>query len=296
MSASTAPPTYSLRSVRDLLGLPARTVSRLIEGGFVKPGRGPRNEFRFSFQDVVLLRTAEQLLAAGITPRKVLKSLARLRHELPADLPLSGLRISAIGADVAVRSGGLQWDAESQQLLMDFELAPAGGAVAVITHAGVRAMGVDAADAKVEVAAEAAAISTPPPAASALAHAAAIEHSDPAAAEAAYRATIARVPESIDARLNLGALLFERGRLGDALAVYDDALARAPREARLHYNRALVLEDLQRSDDAIAAYDTCLAIAPDFADAHFNAARLHELRGRTQAALRHFSAYRRLQR
>lgn len=294
MSASAAPPTHSLKSVRELLGLSARTVSRLIEGGFVKPGRGPRNEFRFSFQDMVLLRTAEQLLAAGITPRKVLKSLARLRRELPADLPLSGLRISAVGADVAVRTGGVQWDAESQQLLMDFELAPAGAAVAVITHAGVPAGAAAAApaDDKADDAADA----RPPAPSIGLAYAAALERNDPAAAEAAYRAAIADAPDSIDARLNLGALLFEHGRLDDALAVYDQALARAPREARLHYNRALVLEDLQRPDDALAAYDACLAIAPDFADAHFNVARLHELRGRTQAALRHFSAYRRLQR
>jgi tetratricopeptide (TPR) repeat protein len=262
-----------------MLGLSAGTLTRLVDAGFVTPARGPRNEYRFSFQDVVLLRTADQLLANKIPPRKVVKALVQLRRQLPSEVPLTGLRISAVGPDIAVRQGDLQWDAESQQLLMDFEVAPAksgGGAVAFITRP------------------------TPQAAAAApeaeLAQAEALEHSDPAAAEAAYRNVIRHAADRIDAYLNLGALLYEAGRLGDALSVYEQGLARAPREARLHYNRALALEDLGRENDALAAYEACIALADDFADAHFNAARLYEQLGRKQLALRHFSAYRRLQR
>ncbi|TMH26402.1 MAG: tetratricopeptide repeat protein, partial [Betaproteobacteria bacterium] len=49
-------------------------------------------------------------------------------------------------------------------------------------------------------------------------------------------------------------------------------------------------------DSALDSYERCLAIDPRLADAHFNAARLHEQLGHAQKALRHFSAYRRLQR
>jgi tetratricopeptide (TPR) repeat protein len=277
--ASAAPHTYSLKSVREMLGLSAGTLTRLIDAGFVTPARGARNEYRFSFQDVVLLRTADQLLANKIPPRKVVKALVQLRRQLPSEAPLTGLRISAVGSDVAVRQGDLQWDAESQQLLMDFEVAPGGsaGAVTFITRTAPHA-----------------ASSAPPEAE--LAHAEALEHSDPAAAEAAYRQVIRHAPDRIDAYLNLGALLYEASRHADALAVYEQGLAKAPREARLHYNRALALEDLGRENDALAAYEACIALAEDFADAHFNAARLYEQLGRNQLALRHFSAYRRLQR
>jgi len=276
--ASATPHTYSLKSVREMLGLSAGTLTRLIDAGFVTPARGPRNEYRFSFQDVVLLRTADQLLANKIPPRKVVKALVQLRRQLPEEAPLTGLRISAVGSDVAVRQGDLQWDAESQQLLMDFEVAPGGsaGAVTFITRPTPHA-------------------AAPVPEAE-LAQAEALEHSDPAAAEAAYRHVIRHAPERIDAYLNLGALLYEAGRLGDALTAYELGLAKAPREARLHYNRALALEDLGRESDALAAYEACIALADDFADAHFNAARLYEQLGRNQLALRHFSAYRRLQR
>lgn len=280
MIASAAPQTYSLKSVREMLGLSAGTLTRLIDAGFVTPARGPRNEYRFSFQDVVLLRTADQLLASKIPPRKVVKALVQLRRQLPDEVPLTGLRISAVGPDVAVRQGDLQWDAESQQLLMDFEVTPAksgGGAVAFITRPTPQAAAAPAPDAG-------------------LAQAEALERSDPAAAEAAYRQVIRHAPDRIDAYLNLGALLYDAGRLAEALAVYEQGLARAPREALLHYNRALALEDLGRPHDALAAYEACIALADDFADAHFNAARLYEQLGRNQLALRHFSAYRRLQR
>jgi tetratricopeptide (TPR) repeat protein len=277
--ASAAPQTYSLKSVREMLGLSAGTLTRLIDAGFVTPARGPRNEYRFSFQDVVLLRTADQLLANKIPPRKVVKALVQLRRQLPDEVPLTGLRISAVGPDVAVRQGDLQWDAESQQLLMDFEVAPAkaGGAVTFIARPTPQVQPAAAPDAE-------------------LAQAEALERSDPAAAEAAYRQVIRHAPDRIDAYLNLGALLYDTGRLAEALAVYEQGLARAPREALLHYNRALALEDLKRYNDALAAYEACIALAEDFADAHFNAARLYEQLGRNQLALRHFSAYRRLQR
>jgi DNA-binding transcriptional MerR regulator len=126
--------THTLKGVRELLGLSAATVSRLVAAGFVTPSRGKRREYRFSFQDVVLLRTAHRLQAAKIPPRRIVKALASLREQLPEQLPLSGLRISAVGNGVAVREGPLQWDAESRQLLLDFEVAPAGGTVTLIAR------------------------------------------------------------------------------------------------------------------------------------------------------------------
>jgi tetratricopeptide (TPR) repeat protein len=109
-------------------------VTRLIANGFVRPTRGPRNEYRFSFRDVVLLRTAHQLQAADIPTRKIVRALQQLKSRLPSELPLSGLRITAVGSKVAVRERGSQWEAESGQLLMDFEVAAQAGSVAFVAH------------------------------------------------------------------------------------------------------------------------------------------------------------------
>ena len=91
------------RRVQAMLGLSRSVVAGLIAAGFVAPTRGARNEWRFTFRDLMLLRTAHGLQAANIPPRRILRALARLKATLPAELPLTGLRISAIGADRSSR-------------------------------------------------------------------------------------------------------------------------------------------------------------------------------------------------
>src|SRR5207344_1945193 len=109
--------TYSLRDLESMLGLSKAVLRGLIASGFVTPSRGPRREYRFTFQDVVLLRTAHGLQAARIPPRKILRSLRQLRATLPDELPLTGLRITAVGSEIAVRDGAAQWQVDSGQLL-----------------------------------------------------------------------------------------------------------------------------------------------------------------------------------
>lgn len=46
---------------------------------------------------------------------------------------------------------------------------------------------------------------------------------------------------------------------------------------------------------ALAAYGARLAVAPEMADAHCSSALIYEKLGNAQRALRHISAYRRLQ-
>lgn len=271
--------TYTLRSIREMLGLSRTVLTSFIDAGFVKPSRGPRNEYRFTFQDVVLLRTAQGLQAASIPPRKILRSLKRLKAALPRELPLTGLRITAVGSDIAVRNGSHQWEAESGQLLMDFEVAPVRGAVAFLQHA------------------PAAPDSSPADADEWFVRAEELEEAGThAQAEAAYRRALELSPAHADAWLNLGAMMCEARRCDEAIALYDEALKHCPEEPLLHFNRAIALEDKGRAREAIASYEACLRLAPDLADAHFNAARLHEQVGDAQRAVRHFSAYRRLQR
>lgn len=64
--SSTTATTFSLRRVQAMLGLSRSVVAGLIEQGFVTPTRGKRNELRFTFQDLMLLRTAHALQASKI--------------------------------------------------------------------------------------------------------------------------------------------------------------------------------------------------------------------------------------
>jgi tetratricopeptide (TPR) repeat protein len=270
---------YTLRSIQEMLGISRSVITRLIQSGFVSPARGARNEYRFGFRDVVLLRTAAALQAAEIPPRKIVASLRRLKAILPAELPLTGLRITAKGDRVAVEEGGHHWDADSGQLLMEFEAVPARGSVSLLRKPSLPASG-----AGTEKGADLFALAV------------ALEGSDPEAAEAAYRQAIKVAPERADAYLNLGAMLCEIGRCDEAAVLYQRALRRCPDEPLLHFNRAIALEDRGLLDESLASYEQCLRLAPDMADAHYNLASLHEQLGNRQKALRHLNAYRRLQR
>ena len=245
----------------------------------------------------MLLRTAVELQAARISPRKILASLRKLRAPLPAELPLTGLRITALGNDVTVREGRAQWQAESGQLVMDFELAPAKGTVAFLQRAPRPvAAPLPAPMADLRERARPYAAPLRDDAAAVFSRGEALEASDERGAEAAYRQVLALDPDHADAYLNLGALLCESKRCAEAVTLFDEALRRHPDEALLHFNRAIALEDQGRIAEALASYHTSLRLAPDLADAHYNAARLHEQIGDAKQAVRHFSAYRRLQR
>jgi tetratricopeptide (TPR) repeat protein len=269
---SSATTTYTLRRVQAMLGLSRSVVAGLIAEGFVSPARGKRGEWRFGFQDLMLLRTAFALQQSKIPPRRILRSLARLKAELPAELPLTGLRISAIGADVAVRSPQGQWQAASGQLLMDFDVvaAPVAGSVAFLERG-------DDAQAWFD-------------------RGVAAERGAPTEAEAAYLKALALAPNFEAAALNLGAMWADAGRHAELLALCDRALAQAPASALLHFNRAVALDHLERAPQAMASYERSLALDPTLADAHYNLGRLREQLGDARGALRHFSAYRRLQR
>lgn len=123
---------FGVREVEKLLRLPRRTIHGLIKAGFVSPARGPRQAYLFSFQDLIVLRTAQALAAAHIPAGRIARSLKALRRHLPASMPLSGLSIGAAGDRVVVKEGASRWQAESGRYLLAFEGDPAAGKLKVI--------------------------------------------------------------------------------------------------------------------------------------------------------------------
>jgi predicted Zn-dependent protease len=110
----------------------------------------------------------------------------------------------------------------------------------------------------------------------------------------AYERALALDPEHLAARINLGRLLHEAGRLPDAERVYRDGIARAGNDAVLWFNLGVLLEDRGRGDEAIAAYESALRADPRFADCHYNLALAYESAGNARGAIRHMGEYRKL--
>jgi tetratricopeptide (TPR) repeat protein len=254
-------------------------VRAYIATGFLRPARGPHGAYRFSFQDLVILRVAQGLLAARIPPGRVKRALSKLREQLPEGRPLTGVHIAAEGDRVVVRDGGSRWQPESGQVLFDFEVdeiveragplalrafpAP-GGAGPGLTAEDWYESGCD------------------------------LEDAAPDQAREAYRRALELDPDHAATLVNLGRLLQAAGAPGVAEAHYRRALEASPGDETAAFNLGVVLEDMGRVEEALSAYEMAATLDPSCGDAHYNAALLYERAGRGHEALRHLKAYRRL--
>jgi tetratricopeptide (TPR) repeat protein len=278
---------YGAREVARMLGLSVGQVRAWVRAGFLEPERCARGALRFSFQDLVLLRTAKGLLSARIPPRRVRSALSRLRTVLPEGRSLRGVKIIADGDRIVVGDGDARWQADSGQVLFDFDTAELARKVAPLLVRSTRAgegglRDVGAVGAAAESAADW------------YERGCDLEEAAPAEARAAYRRALELDPAHPDAHLNLGRLLHEAGDAAAAAAQYRSALASRPEDATAEFNLGVALDDLGQTDEAIAAYGRALALDPALADAHYNAARLYEKKGQAARAIRHLRTYKQL--
>jgi tetratricopeptide (TPR) repeat protein len=264
---------YGVREVERLLQLPRSTIQSLVNAGFVSPARGPRRSYLFSFQDLIVLRTAQALAAANVPPRRITKSLKELRRHLPDAMPLSGLSIGAVGDRVVVSEGASRWQAESGQYLLAFDGDPAEGSLSVIEQnaAGAAASAEDWFERGCD-----------------------LERTDAKAAREAYGQALKTDGKHLRAHINLGRSLHEAGRLAEAERVYREAIAACGSDPLLLYNLGVLLEDLGRRNEAMEAYERALHRDPRLADCHYNLALLCKALGQPRHAIRHMAQYRKL--
>ena len=226
---------YGVREVQKLLHLPRSTIRMLVEAGFVSPARGPRNAWRFSFQDLIVLRTAQALADAKVPARRIARSMKALRQQLPQAMPLSGLSIAAEADRVVVREGARRWQADSGQYLLAFETSAADGSLRVLERPAAAAAPVPEPDPQtyVERACELQ------------------EAGLHAEAEAVYREALEACGEHPVLCYNLGIVLEDLDRKIDAVTMYERALGLDPAMADCHYNLALLYEALGKAREAI---------------------------------------------
>jgi tetratricopeptide (TPR) repeat protein len=262
---------YDAKDLKRLFGLPSAAIRSLARAGHISPVRRA-GRLHYSFQDLIVLRTASALRAASIPAKRINRTLQRLRDALPPGETLNKLSLTASGDRIAVREGRLLWESDTGQYVLALDINEEQGELRVMNLRSSSAAASHSAD-------------------ELYATAFALEDNDPAAAAAAYQACLDSDAQYLDARINLGRLLHLAGRLQDAEQVYRAA---AKTEPLLSFNLAVLLEDLNREPDAILAYRESLALDPQLADAHFNLARLYERARDPQASLRHLLAYRRM--
>jgi tetratricopeptide (TPR) repeat protein len=269
---------YTAHQVEKMLSMEERELRTIVRTGLVRPGRGPRRELRFSFQDLVLLRTAHGLRQANVSAGKIRRAIGKLRARLGSEASLSGLQIAAYGDEVVVRDSKGAWHPDSGQAVFDFDVQEIASQVAPLVGDALRErrdLGELSADDWYRFGCE-------------------IEPVSPEQAIESYERAVALESGHVSAHVNLGRLLHERKDLLRARAHYEEALARDPHDATAAFNLGVLQQDRGDVPAAIEAYRRALALDDGNADAHFNLVGLYERLGQKTEALRHMLAYRRL--
>jgi tetratricopeptide (TPR) repeat protein len=268
---------YSTRQVSTFIGISKWTVYALVRAGILNPSRGARGHFVFSFRDLVILRTARNLLGSALSPRRLAQTFRSLRRQLPRETPLSALRILVDGDQVLVSERSGTWEPDSGQMLLNFSLHEIRQSLAPGRR--LQPLNVERALTATE------------------SFERALELDDLGQANEAevfYRRTLALDPRHAPALINLGRLLHTAGKLEEAEARYRAALEVNAAHGVAHFNLGVVLEDRGCLPVAIECYQAACATQPAVPDAHFNLARLYRSRGDLASAAHHLECFRRL--
>jgi tetratricopeptide (TPR) repeat protein len=269
--------TYSIRDVERVLRLSRSTVRGLIDAGFVTPLRGSRQQYQFSFQDLIVLRAARALIEAKVPRKRIRRALEDLRKHLPESVPLSGLSISAVGDRVVVRDGKAHFQVDDGQYVLGFDVSVEQGVLRVVERKPEPEPEVEAAEDAFETGLK-------------------LEATDVAAACGAYEQAVQDDPTNAAAWTNWGRLLHESNQRREAEALYRRALDACGADAVLLFNLGVLLEDQGNTLAALESYQHAIEEDPTFADCHYNLARLYEVLGKPQHAIRHLGQYRKLER
>jgi tetratricopeptide (TPR) repeat protein len=296
---------FGTADVTRIVGISAAVLRSLVRERHVSPERGARGALRFTFQDLIALRTARALTTAGLPTRRITRALRELRRHLPEQLPLSGLSIRAGGEHVIVREAGAEWEGGSGQYLLSLEVTldrrglrlsePVGASPAALRPpATTTAPASSAVPAETSRGEPPAHHSAEPEVDVELLFSEALESEDGDAASAMllYRRCLHADPRHVEARINLARLLHESGDIEAAEQLYLHASCRA--DAVAQFNLAVLLEDQARLPEAIEHYLLALALDAGLADAHYNLARLYDLQGNAPHTIRHLRAFQRL--
>lgn len=266
--------TFSARDVAAIVGISESRVRYWAQTGVVGPSERAGGRAAYSFEDLVGVRAAKELLDGGVSLQRARKNLDALRAQLGGQRPLAHVRVRSDGERVVVSGDGQPFEPLTGQLVMDFGLDELEGKLASLPAAGAPpaesawAWFVDGGDCEAR--------------------------GDDDGARAAYEKALACDPALAAAHTNLGNLHHRRGDAEEARAAYERALAIDPEQPEARYNLGNVLDDLGDRVAARVQWQQVAAVCPELADVHYNLAVAAARDGDGDEARLHLGRYLRL--
>jgi tetratricopeptide (TPR) repeat protein len=254
---------YTAEQVSRIIETPLSLVRSWLRTGLITPARVANRLAWFEIKDILQARNLSRLAASGVPASQIRSSLEQIARWLPDGEQVVG-RLDSYARSLRVRLSDGGWADPSGQRLMSFEPD------ASVTSARVSEFPLDPlADHDPLTQAEDAE-----------------DRGDLAAAAEGYARVIQTRPDA-EAFFNLGNILYQLGREGEAATQYLQALDLDPEFAEAWNNLGNALIALGKAEDAIKAYRRALSLEPDYPDAHCNLATILERLDRHDEAAIH---------
>ncbi len=262
---------YCREDVLRILRLPIRQLVAWEKAGLVTSSED------YSFDELVQLRKLRDLAATRISVKSIRQSVDAMQRVSGMINPLLESVAVLQGSRLAFRQWGALVDPMTRQMAFDFELGPGTG-MAVVRKNGqeisqsngelhemfLRAVRLEDIPGRIDE------------------------------AKGVYQTILELQPGHAAAAINLGTIFYNEKDFAQAEQRYRQAVAADPEYALAFFDLGNVLDEQQRMDEAIEAYQRALALVPQYADAHYNLALAYERIQEPRKALRHWTAYTRL--
>ncbi len=265
---------YGRADVLRILHITARQLT-----GWQKAGLVPICE-DFSFSDLLQIKQIRDLRAKRVRPAVIRESLEAMQRQVAGmENPFLEASIFSVGSRVAFRHDGHSVEPVAGQYVMEFGSA---GAVVTAATAPGKVKPIARTDSVHELFARGVSLEEHPS-----------NHDE---AINVYLQVLQLEPGHAAAHINLGTLYYNRQDFEAAEKHYRAAVEADPRYALAYFDLGNVLDETGRFQDAVAAYRTAIQLAPTYADAHYNLALAYERLRQPRSALRHWTAYTKLDR
>ena len=231
----------------------------------------------YGFREMVALRTLERLRRARVKPAQIRRALAALTEKLShIEDPLAQLRLYADGKKIRVEVEGSSMEAESGQLLLNFDQVELNRLLEFRARENPNAerdrrmeaerwfqQGLD------------------------------LEQTGAPVDQVidAYEKSLKLDPLSAGALVNLGTIYFNGRNWKEAERYYREALTADPEYALAHFDLANLYDERGERGKALDHYQNALRIAPHYADAHYNLALLYQGSNQPMKAVHHWTVY-----
>jgi tetratricopeptide (TPR) repeat protein len=264
---------FSFGAAAEILGISESKLRYWSQTGFVGPSQRQGARQVFTFQDLVSVKAAKELVDRGFSTADIRRALETVRASIPTlDRPLDRFRVAFDGDALVVIDDGAAFEVTGQRVF-DFGLG----------ELAARASSSEA---------------TPLPAVAGkrtayewFVEGLRLEDQQPEEAATCYRRALDADPGLAAAHTNLGSLAYRRGDVEAARVAFEAALAGDPDQPEARYNLASLLYEAGEVELAAAELRLVVQTAPGFADAHYNLATALERLGSKRQAREHLERY-----